>query len=97
MKLLNFFLFFAVVVNSVVLVLDDSGLFNYLKLQQRITVLFEENETLKQRNHLVLLRLQNLKNNKDYIEEYARKELGMIGKNETLYVVKSKKKVGSEL
>ena len=94
MKLLNFFLFFAIVVNSAVLVLDDSGFLNYLGLQQRISLLSKENKSLKQRNDVVLIRLQNLKNNKDYIEEYARKELGMIGKGETLYVVKSKKDSG---
>ena len=54
-------------------------------LEQRIDTLRSENKALLQRNNALQAEVQNLKSGKDVIEEKARQELGLIGKDETFF------------
>ena len=55
------------------------------QLEQRIISLRAENKTLTQRNNGLQAEVVNLKSGHDVIEEKARSELGLIGKDETFF------------
>jgi cell division protein FtsB len=52
-------------------------------LEQKVDVLREENKTLKERNISLQAEVENLKHGVDVIEEKARQDLGLVGKDET--------------
>jgi cell division protein FtsB len=54
-------------------------------LEQRIETLQTNNQKLLQRNNALQAEVDNLKSGKDVIEEKARQELGLIGKDETFF------------
>ncbi|ORU91144.1 MAG: cell division protein FtsB [Cycloclasticus sp. symbiont of Poecilosclerida sp. N] len=54
-------------------------------LEQRIETLRKENKQLTQRNNALKAEVINLKSGHDVIEEKARRELGLIGKDETFF------------
>ncbi|OUR68567.1 cell division protein FtsB, partial [Cycloclasticus sp. 46_83_sub15_T18] len=58
---------------------------NLWQLEQRIDTLRSENKALLQRNNALHAEIQNLKSGQDVIEEKARQELGLIGKDETFF------------
>ena len=55
------------------------------QLEQRIDTLRSENKALLQRNNALHAEVKNLKSGQDVIEEKARQELGLIGKDETFF------------
>ena len=54
-------------------------------LEEHIDVLSLENDKLQQRNRQLAAEVKNLKKGLDVIEEKARQELGLIGKDETFF------------
>ena len=54
-------------------------------LEQRIETLKSENKTLSQRNSELGAEVSNLKQGLDVVEEKARQDLGLIGKDETFF------------
>lgn len=54
-------------------------------LEQRIETLKLENKTLLQRNFELGAEVSNLKQGLDVVEEKARQDLGLIGKDETFF------------
>jgi len=54
-------------------------------LEQRITTLKQENNTLMQRNKALQAEVNNLKGGLDVIENKARSELGFVGRDETFF------------
>jgi len=63
----------------------EGRLQNLWQLEQRIGTLRSENKALLQRNNALHAEIQNLKSGQDVIEEKARQELGLIGKDETFF------------
>jgi cell division protein FtsB len=63
---------------------SDSGLADYFKLKSDRDRLLQENERLKQENLSLYRTIERLKNDPAYIESIARKELGMIKKDEVI-------------
>ncbi|HIG79764.1 MAG TPA: cell division protein FtsB [Cycloclasticus sp.] len=59
---------------------QDSG-----ALDQRIETLKTQNRELTQRNAVLKAEVTNLKSGHDVVEEKARRELGLIGKDETFF------------
>ena len=59
------------------------------RLQQAVQQQIDENQVLISRNGRLDAELLDLKNGHDAIEERARVGLGMIGRNETFYMVVS--------
>ena len=55
------------------------------RLQQAVEAQTRENEGLRARNLWLDAEVRDLKEGLDAIEARARRELGMIGKNETFY------------
>lgn len=54
-------------------------------LEQRIETLKTQNRELTHRNDVLQAEVTNLKSGHDVIEEKARQELGLIGKDETFF------------
>jgi len=59
------------------------------RLQQAVQLQKDENQVLISRNSRLDAELLDLKNGHDAIEERARVGLGMIGRNETFFMVVS--------
>jgi cell division protein FtsB len=62
----------------------DGNLREMRRLQERIVELTEEGEKRRQRNAALEAEIVDLKEGTDAIEEYARRDLGMIKEGETL-------------
>lgn len=71
---------------------SDNGLADFFKLRSDRDRLIQENERLKHENLSLYRTIERLKNDPEYIESIARKELGMIRKDEV--ILQSKEPVG---
>ena len=56
-------------------------------LERQVAALKAENAKLTERNDLMAADVQDLKHGTDEVEEIARKDLGMIKRNETFYQI----------
>ena len=56
-------------------------------LQDELQIQHAANQELVQRNRLLQIEVVDLKNGLEAVEERARSELGMIGKDETFYLL----------
>ena len=63
----------------------DRSLVENWRLQHAIAAQKEENEALKKRNSLLGAEVKDLKEGFEAIEERARRDLGMIRKDETFF------------
>ena len=63
---------------------SDSGLADLFKKKSEMDRLLQENARLKQENLILYRTIERLKNDPEYIESIARKELGMIRKDEVI-------------
>ena len=62
---------------------SDSGLADLFKLKSEKDRLLQENARLKRENLTMYRTIERLKNDPEYIESIARKELGMIRKGKS--------------
>jgi len=67
--------------------LGDGGIPEILQLEKEIDVVQLQVDKLNERNQALDAEVQDLKKGMDAIEERARSELGMIGKDEVYYQV----------
>lgn len=67
--------------------LGDGGIPEILQLESEVDVVQLQVNTLKERNQALEAEVLDLKKGMDAIEERARSELGMIGKDEVYYQV----------
>jgi cell division protein FtsB len=63
---------------------SDNGLADLFKLKSDKDRLLQENTRLKRENLIMYRTIERLKNDPEYIESIARKELGMIRKGEVI-------------
>jgi cell division protein FtsB len=63
---------------------SDSGLADLFKLRSEKDRLLQENARLKRENLTLYRTIERLKNDPEYIESIARKELGMIKEGEVI-------------
>lgn len=68
----------------VFIMFSDSGLADWFKLKSERDRLLQENARLKRENLTMYRMIERLKNDPEYIESIARKELGMIKKGEVI-------------
>jgi cell division protein FtsB len=57
------------------------------RLEQEIKVQQAENDRLLERNRIIHVEVEDLKTGLDTIEERARKDIGLIKKDETFYML----------
>ena len=67
--------------------LSDGGIPEILQLENEVEVVQLQVDKLKERNQALDAEVQDLKKGMHAIEERARSELGMIGKDEVYYQV----------
>ena len=71
------------------IVFGDQGWMEFRRLKADRNSLMEKNDRLKKENLLLYKEIERLKNDPEYIENVARQEYGMVGKDEV--VVKLRK------
>lgn len=74
------------------IVFGDYGLADYNLLRQERDRLLLKNAQLEAENRSLYRQIERLKTDLDYIENVARQELGMIGKDEVIIQLKKKSK-----
>lgn len=67
--------------------ISEDGYFQLKALQNDVEIQKKENIFLEKRNSELEAEINNLKSGNDAIEERARNDLGLIGENETLYLI----------
>jgi len=64
------------------IIISEHGLADLVLLRQERGKLVEKTEQLSRENLAISIEIDRLKHDPEYIENIARKELGMIGENE---------------
>ena len=83
-KILLFIVILSLFSLLVFIMFSDSGLADWFKLKSERDRLLQENARLKRENLTMYRMIERLKNDPEYIESIARKELGMIKKGEVI-------------
>jgi cell division protein FtsB/cell division protein DivIC len=65
--------------------LGEKGIFNLLRLRKEVARIKERNLKLEEENQKLKEEVKRLQSDKRYIEEIARKELGMVKEGEIIY------------
>ncbi len=73
------------------IVFGENGLTDLYKLKMEKDNLSKKSDELKKKNISLYREIERLKNDPGYVEDVARKELGVIGKDEVIIKVKKKK------
>jgi cell division protein FtsB len=66
------------------IIFNEQGLIDLKHLKKEKAVLLEKNEQLGQNNLTLSIEIDRLENDPKYIENVARQELGMVGKDELI-------------
>ncbi|MGD8294282.1 MAG: septum formation initiator family protein [Desulfobacterales bacterium] len=66
------------------IIVSEHGLADLIYLKKERRKLVEKSQRLNQENLSIVIEIERLKHDPGYIENIARKELGMIGKNEVI-------------
>jgi cell division protein FtsB len=74
------------------IVFGENGLADLNLQQTERDSLLKQNEELVQKNLSLYREIERLKNDPKYVEDVARQELGVIGKDEIIFKVKKKRK-----
>jgi len=69
----------------------EKGIFNLLRLRKEVVRIKEKNLRLEEENQKLKEEVKRLQSDKRYIEEIARKELGMVKEGEIIYQFEDKK------
>ncbi len=71
--------------------LGEKGIFSLFHLQKEVARIKEKNVKLEEENQKLREEVKRLQTDRRYIEEIARKELGMIKEGEIIYQFDDKK------
>jgi len=66
------------------IIVSEQGFADLIFLKQKRSKLVEKNERLTRENFSIGIEIDRLKHDPEYIENIARKELGMIGEDEVI-------------
>ncbi|MEK7841998.1 MAG: septum formation initiator family protein [Deltaproteobacteria bacterium] len=78
-------LLIVIAIISLLTIFGDRGLVRIYKLSKERDSIKTYNEKIKEENTAMRDEIKRLKTDDKYIETIARKELGMVGKNELVY------------
>ena len=76
-------------------IFGDDALLELNRIKRERNILIKKNEELARENNSMYTEIERLKHDPEYIENVARRELGMIGKNEIIFKVEKKTDSGS--
>ncbi len=71
------------------IIVSEHGLADLIRLKQERGKLVQKTEQLSQENFSISIEIDRLKHDPKYIENIARKELGMIGEDEVILKTRS--------
>jgi cell division protein FtsB len=91
------FLLAVVVVLGLILAYSDHGLMRLRELQQKKQKIEADNEKLREENRRLLHQIERIKTDPRYIEDEARKKLGLIRPDETIYRLKEEPDVSGHV
>ncbi|MRI34936.1 cell division protein FtsB [Endozoicomonas sp. OPT23] len=86
-KLMHLFLLFLFLVLQVQLWTGKGSIAEAVASQRQIEEQQRENERLYRRNRLLSVEVVELQNGLITLEEHARLDLGMVGRDETFYLI----------
>ena len=72
------------------IVIGENGISDLYRLKEQKENLSQKNDELKKENITYYREIERLKHDPRYVEDVARKELGVIGKDEVIIKVKPK-------
>ena len=72
------------------IIFGDDALLELNRVEKEKNILIKKNEDLARGNTAMFTEIERLKNDPEYIENVARRELGMIGKKEIIFKVEKK-------
>ena len=78
------------------IVIGENGISDLYRLKEQKENLSQKNDELKKENITYYREIERLKHDPRYVEDVARKELGVIGKDEVIIKVKPKQSVSSK-
>ena len=90
-QLLYIGVFLVVLVLLWVLIAPKKSALHLLQTQQELETIQAENKRLEEENEVLRKEIDRLKHDPTYLEEKARKEYGLLKKNEMLYKFDKKK------
>jgi cell division protein FtsB len=73
------------------IIFSENGLADLKQLKTERDILLKKNDELIRKNLSLYREIERLKNDPEYVENVARKELGVIGKDEVVIKVKKGK------
>ena len=76
-----------IVVLALILLYSDIGIIHLNKLQQERNELIASNKMLEEENRLLMEKIDRIKNDPQYIEDEARKRLGLVRPDEQIFHV----------
>jgi cell division protein FtsL len=86
---LLFIFLFVFLVMGLVTFFGEKGILHLLRLKRELTRIKEENQRAEEENQRLREEVRRLQQEKRYIEEIARKELGMVKEGEVIYQFES--------
>lgn len=87
MKLINGMLFVLLILMQYKLWFGESGLHKTHEYQERIEVLNQDLKKIRRQNAVLQAEVDDLRNGLAAVEERARRDLGMIRRNETFFQI----------
>ena len=79
-----------------VILFGDKGFVDFHLLKKERNGLIEKNAKLTRENLALYREINRLKNDSKYIENVARQELGLVGKEDVIFKIKDSDKVKNE-
>ncbi len=86
------FVILAIVSLFLFIIFGENGLADLHLLKIERDVLLKQNAELAKKNLDLYREIERLKNDPKYLESVARKELGVVGKDELIFKLKDKRK-----
>jgi cell division protein FtsB len=84
-KRLLFLILISLLIFGILTFFGEKGVFHLFRLQKELARVKEKNFKLEGENQTLKEEVKRLKSDKRYIEEIARKELGMVKEGEIIY------------
>lgn len=92
LKIAFFFAVLVLISYMVLIVIGDKGVRDLNAMKQEIIDLKNKNDVLQQKNIQMHRKIKRLKEDPEFIENIARQELKMIGKDEVVFKFKENEK-----
>jgi cell division protein FtsB len=90
-KRLLFLILISLLIFGTLTFFGENGILHLFRLQKELTRIKDKNSQLEEENQKLKEEVRRLHSDKRYIEEIARKELGMVKKGEIIYQFEDEK------